>query len=375
MTRRHFLKSSFLFGGHFMLPTAASAARNSPAGSSARSAGFRMPLESEQHTRTFMQWPARAAVYGSRAALEGVRSRIALIASTIAKFEPVVMLARPELAEDVRRRLDAGIEIWPIAAEDLWCRDSGPTFVRSVSGQLAVSELNFNGWGNKQLHRDDGRISGKVAAKLGLRIFDNGLVGEGGGVETDGAGTLLAHESSWVNKNRNRGRKAQVEARLLNALGGEKMIWAPGVVGADITDYHIDALARFIKPGQVLIQLPRAKSSGDPWSVAAFETYDILKRATDASGRALDVIVIEDPVPSRIRSRKSDFVSSYVNFYVCNGAVISAEFGDDKADAAATELLRQLYPGRAVASLNIDPIGEAGGGIHCATQQQPAGTP
>lgn len=152
------------------------------------------------------------------------------------------------------------------------------------------------------------------------------------------------------------------------------MIWAPGVRGADITDFHIDALARFIKPGQVLVQLPNKKNSSDPWNASAFETYEILKRARDASGRQLDIVVMPEPNPNRIRSAAADFVSSYANYYVCNGAVIGAEFGDDKADATAKELLQQLYPGREVVSLDIDPIGEAGGGIHCATQQQPVGT-
>ena len=86
-------------------------------------------------------------------------------------------------------------------------------------------------------------------------MYDSGVFGEGGGVETDGAGTLLAHASCWVNPNRNHCRKAEIEQRLLGALGAETMIWAPGIIGADITDYHIDALARFVKPGQVLIQL------------------------------------------------------------------------------------------------------------------------
>ena len=202
-----------------------------------------------------------------------------------------------------------------------------------------------------------------------LAIYANGLVGEAGGVEVDGAGTAIAHESSWVNRNRNTGNMADVERLLLDALGAERMIWAHGVKGADITDYHIDALARFVKPGQVVIQTGKTLDRGDPWSVAAFETHEILKAARDAQGRKLDIVIIPDPVA--IRSRSPNFVSSYVNYYVCNGAVIGAEFGDDTADAAAKVIVQQLYPGREVVSLNVDPIGEAGGGIHCATQQQP----
>lgn len=370
--RRDLLKTTVM-GLSMMAGHASFAApkRNDQGSGSARGLGFRMPLESDRHARTFMQWPSHAAIYGGRKELEAVRSSIALIAATIARFEPLVMLARPDLLMAVQQTLGAHVEVWPIETEDLWCRDSGPTFVRSADGALAISELNFNGWGNKQPHADDQRIARRVAEKLGLRVFDNGIVGEGGGVETDGAGTLLAHESSWVNPNRNRRTRAEIEGLLLEALGAERMIWAPGVKGADITDYHIDALARFVKPGQVLIQLPRKKSTSDPWSVSAFETYEILKRAKDASGRSLDIVVIPEPDPEEIRSLSDDFVSSYVNYYVCNGAVIGAEFGDDKADATAKEILQRLYPGRDVVSLAIDPIGEAGGGIHCATQQQP----
>jgi agmatine deiminase len=332
--------------------------------------GYRVPLESAPHERTFMQWPARSRIYGGQSALDEVRSTITLIARSIARFEPVVVLARPEQQEAAAKALGSTVEVWPIPTEDLWCRDSGPTFtVPQTAGPLAVSDLGFNGWGNKQSHADDGLIAKRVGERLGLSVFANGLVGEAGGVEVDGAGTAMAHESSWINRNRTKGDKAEVERLLLDALGAERMIWAPGVRGADITDYHVDALARFVKPGQVVIQLGDAPDRSDPWSAAAFQTYEILKAARDAQGRKLDIVVIPDPVD--IRSRSRDFVSSYVNYYVCNGAVIGAEFGDDEADEKARTILRQLYPSREIVSLNVDPLGEAGGGIHCATQQQP----
>ncbi len=161
-----------------------------------------------------------------------------------------------------------------------------------------------------------------------------------------------------------------IGGKMMRALGAEKVIWAPGIAGKDITDYHIDALARFVSPGRVLIQLPDKPRASDPWSIAAFETYDILKNARDADGRKLELIVVPEPVD--IRSDNPEFVASYVNYYVCNGAVIAAEFGDDAVDEKARTTLAQLYPGREVVMLDVDPIGDAGGGIHCATQQQPA---
>jgi agmatine deiminase len=332
-------------------------------------AGYFMPLESAPHLRTFMQWPSDLETYVSVEDLNAVREKIALIANSIAKFEPVVLLCSEDQIESAKAKITSGVEIWPVPVQDLWCRDSGPTFLVDGKGNVAASELNFNGWGDKQNHADDSKIARAVATKLGLPIFENAVVGEGGGVEVDGAGTALAHASCWVNPNRNLGSKAEVEKALLAALGATKMIWASGVEGADITDYHIDALARFVKPGQVLIQLPKKIIAGDPWSAAAFETYGVLKKATDAQGRKLDIVVLPEPI--NIRSRDENFVSSYVNYYVCNGAVISAEFGDDKADDEAHKILSELYPARQVISLNVDAIGESGGGIHCSTQQQP----
>jgi agmatine deiminase len=279
------------------------------------------------------------------------------------------MLARPDRTAEATKALGAHISVWPIPTDELWCRDAGPTFVTSHDGKMAIADLGFNGWGGKQSHANDAEIAMQVAARLKLPVFANGSVGEAGGVEVDGAGTAIAHESSWINKNRNTQSKAEVERRLLDALGADQMIWAPGIKGADITDYHIDALARFVKPGQVVIQLGKSVDRSDPWSVAAFETYQHLKTARDAQGRLLEIVVVPEPV--RIRSRSRTFVSSYVNYYVCNGAVIGAEFGDDTADAKAQAVLQQLYPGREIVSLNVDPIGEAGGGIHCATQQMP----
>lgn len=331
--------------------------------------GFRMPDETEPHERTLMQWPVNHKVHSDPIFLAMLQKAIADIANAISKFEPVVMLMDAAHEKAARTKLARGIEIWNIPTDDLWCRDAGPIFVINEKRELAVAHIQFNGWGNKQVHTNDGRIAERVATRLGIPLIPAGLAGEAGGIETDGDGTLIAHESCWVNPNRNESSRAIIEQRLLASLGAQKMIWAPGVRGADITDYHIDSLARFVKPGVVVIQLPEKPDKSDPWSVSAFESYDILRKATDAKGRSIEIVRLPEPYDTRITAK--DFVASYVNYYVCNGAVIAAQFGDKKADAQAVDTLRGLYPGREVVTLNIDPVGESGGGIHCATQQQP----
>lgn len=323
-----------------------------------------VPPEEAPHALTFMQWPVSKQVYPEAGFLDILQETIADIANTISEFEPVVMLAASSDHVSARRQLSHGIELWDIPTEDLWCRDSGPLFARKPDGTLAVSHLQFNGWGNKQVHKRDSQIATRVADRLGIDVIPSGLVGEAGGVEHDGHGLLMAHESSWVNDNRNPGlSRDEIERRLLRAYGAERMIWSDGVWGEDITDYHIDSLVRFTGPGRVLINLPDEPDMRDPFDVAALETHDRLV------AEKFDVEVIPEPEFRRVKS--IDFVASYANYYVCNGGVIAAQFGDDEADAIAVDALRRHYPGREIVTLNVDALGEIGGGIHCATQQMP----
>ena len=60
-----------------------------------------------------------------------------------------------------------------------------------------------------------------------------------------------------------------------------------------------------------------------------------------------------------------------MNWYVGNGFVAAMVFGDDDADAAAKSQLETLFPGRVVSMLEASSLWNAGGGIHCVTNDQP----
>ncbi|MEM9709149.1 MAG: agmatine deiminase family protein [Pseudomonadota bacterium] len=333
-------------------------------GAAAQEAEFYIPAEEEAHERTFMQWPVSRKVYPDAGFLDLVQQTIADIANAISEFEPVALLAARSDLRAARQRLSTAVELWDVPTEDLWCRDAGPIFAVNGKGDRAVVQIQFNGWGAKQVHRRDGAIAAAVAERLDLPFLPTGLKGEAGGVEQDGHGLLLAHESSWVNANRNPGlSRDAIEARLLAAYGANRMIWSEGVWGEDITDYHIDSLARFTGPGRVLLNLPDAPNPDDPFHMAALDTHDVL----EAAGLDIDVI----PEPHIRRVPDEDFVASYVNYYVCNGAVIAAEFGDPETDDLARSALARHYPGREIVTLNVDALGEIGGGIHCATREMP----
>ena len=323
-----------------------------------------VPPEEAPHELTFMMWPNSRRVHRDPIFLQMLQTTIADIANAISAFEPVVMLAGDDNHAAARRMLGNNVTLWDIPTEDLWARDAGP-LIAFAGDNRVVSHIQFNGWGGRQVHRQDGQVATRVADRLGFDMVPSGLVGEAGGVEHDGHGLLMAHESSWVNRNRNPGlTRDEIEARLLVAYGADRMIWSRGVYGEDITDYHIDSLARFTGPGRVLINLPDGPDMDDPFHLAALETHDAL----EAAGLQIEDI----PEPERRRDKTIDFVASYANYYVCNGAVIAAQFGDAETDTIAIETLRRQYPGREVVTLDVDALGEVGGGIHCATQQLPA---
>ncbi len=331
-----------------------------------------MPAEDLPHERTWMCWPSSKSVWGSD--LSAVQDCIAKVALTIAEFEPVTLLARPGEVDAVRRLLK-GVQVVAAPVDDLWARDTLPNFLtrRRSDGtlQLGASHARFNGWGSKQVSSGDTQLAALVTQQLRIQLAESGLIGEGGGIEVDGAGTVLASVSSWVNKNRNPGRsKASIESALLSMLGAKRMIWVDGLAGQDITDGHIDTLARFVNPTTILVDKPAYDDSDDTWVKVAARTKQQVSQARTAAGRAYRILEIVQPVKTRMSG--DDFLSTYMNYYVCNGAVIAPQFGDSKADTAARRVLTDLFPDREIVQINIDPLAAGGGGIHCATQQQPS---
>ncbi|MCY0938147.1 agmatine deiminase family protein [Streptomyces sp. H34-S4] len=334
------------------------------------SAGFVVPIDTTRHSRTWMAWPDSSAIWGRQ--LAGVQANIALIAKTIAKYEPVVMCANSASVSKAKSACGSAVTvIGTIPVDDCWMRDSGPVFRTNGAGGLDSVGLNFNGWGNQQTHAKDSLVAGRVAAYAGVPFSAAGFIGEGGAVEADGSGTLMATRSSLINPDRNPNlTQAQLEAAMCAAYGASKVIWFKGVLGRDITDDHVDATSRFLAEGAGMVQMPLAGDTDD-WSNDARQQYQILSTSTSALGHPIAVTEIQGPNYDKIRSSSADFVAAYANFYVCNGAVISSQFGDSTADATAKATLQRAFPGRTVLQLNTDSLGAGGGGIHCVTQQQP----
>lgn len=331
-----------------------------------------MPAEGAPHTRTWLAWPAKESVWESL--LPHARADVTRLVRAIAEHEPVALLARREHLEQAHRALGCSVELVSAPLDDLWVRDTGPTFVRAPDGSPAGIDFNFNGWGQKAECHMDAKVARKALEYLRIQRVVAPIVAEGGALEVDGEGTLLATESSLVNPNRNPGSDHdEIERALGDLLGVTKVVWLQGVTDEDVTDCHVDAVARFAEPGVVLVTRPPAPKPEDAFARAAARAQDILREATDAKGRRFEVIELPQPNPVDMPGKRGpEFLYTYINFYIGNEAVYVPAFGDRRGDARAAGILADAFPGRTIVPVEYNAVSEGGGGIHASTQQQPA---
>ncbi|KGO44540.1 Peptidyl-arginine deiminase, Porphyromonas-type [Penicillium expansum] len=361
------------------------------------------PAESEPHEATIMGVPSRCSLPPDQ--YDAVCNELAQLAGAITEFEPVRLYVRPEeiqLAESLARTFvkDASrISIIPCPINHCWVRDTGPVYVRDTTGafpnrRFAIN-FQFNEWGGKK-PEDDGVCWGQRWPLMDDKALQENtdfarwviehdrepspvtqietlIRAEGGGLVTDGEGTLLITESSVVCDMRNPGvSKAEIETELKRVLGIEKVIWFPGRRNVDITDVHMDAEARFVRPGVIAYSKPHAIAI-DLWKELSTEIREILDRETDAKGRRLQIHTIEEPDPrGLVKSEHEELAASYVNFYFVNGGLIIPKFGDGERDQKALEMFQALLPERVIRQVYANAIPLTGGVLHCVTQQVPA---
>lgn len=346
--------------------------------------GWTMPAETARHTATWMAWPGASYTLGETTAeAEEGRAVWAAVANAVAGFEPLHMLVPPAEMTAARRMLDGAITLHEVPLDDAWYRDIGPTFVLGGLDELDQRQLGavnwvFNGWGQQDwaTWEYDARASDVATAAADAVRIDSPMVNEGGGIHTDGAGTFLVTQTVQLDPFRNPGwTREQVEEELTRTVGARKVIWLPRGLTRDSERFgtrgHVDIVATFADAaagaGRVLVHEQRDEAHPD-FKISR-ELVDLLSGETDADGTPLQVVPL--PAPTTLRDDEGWVDYSYVNHYVCNGAVIACSF-DDPTDAEAVEVLADAYPGREVVTVDARALFARGGGIHCITQQQPA---
>lgn len=330
------------------------------------------PAEWHPHDATWISWPHNPNTWPGRMA--PVPDAFERFIRTVAEVEQVHVLAGPaHAAQEAERRFHHAprIQLHPFVTNDCWVRDYGPTFVLNAKdGSLVGIHWVYTAWGGKYPpFHEDAQNGARICQAVGASRVVSPLVCEGGGLETDGEGTLLTTKSCLLNPSRNPQRnEAAITSHLCEMLGVTKVIWLDETeLDGDDTDGHIDQLARFVAPGRVVVASRSVESDTNIESLNAMRQQ--LQQCTDARGRKLEIIDLPTPPPRWINGQRVP--ESYCNFYIANGIVIVPEFKHRPSDQRAAAILREQFPYHQIIPIDASDMIWGLGAFHCASQQQP----
>jgi agmatine deiminase len=251
-----------------------------------------VPAEWAPQKAVWTAWPADPEQWNGD--LAGPRRDVAGLVRALVPSNRVKLLASGAEAEASARAVLGGVaEIVPARYGDIWLRDTGPVFARTEGGLLLALRFRTNGWGGKFDLHDDHTVGDDIARLAGLPMRSFDFVLEGGAVDQDGEGTLIATRQTLLNANRNGWTEDQAETALRDALGVRKIVWLDEGLRNDHTDGHVDTVARFVAPGRIVCQAP--VGADDPNAQILDAIARTLGSETDASGRKLDMIRIPSP--------------------------------------------------------------------------------
>lgn len=342
---------------------------------------FVMPPEWVPHAATWISWPRREGISfpGMEEEAQGVW--FALV-EVLSRFEPVhvnvfdMAYYRYVTGELKRRGLLKGgrCQVHVVPAYEPWIRDHGPIFVFAPEAPElpVITDWRYNAWGGKYPPWDlDDRVPARVGSLLGCCVHHLPWILEGGAIEINGEGVLLASATCLLNENRNGpAAKGDLEAVMGQYLGAKRVVWVEGELEGDDTDGHVDQLARFVSDRVLVVA-----ATDDPTDA----NFPVLRRLQEQlRAQLLETGLIDHLVslhiPPRRVFRGQRLPMSYLNFYFVNGAVVVPTY-EERTDDAAVSLLRELMPEREVVSFPARTMIWGLGAVHCATQQQPAGLP
>ena len=337
---------------------------------------FTMPEESEPHEGTWLQWPHHYQ-YGMyyRDSLDA--TWVAMVKELVTS-EKVHLIAYNQTEKDrIIALLNAqnvpltNIDFKIYKTDDIWIRDNGPIYARDKNGNLIIQDWGFNGWGNKAEYSNCNSIPSKIATDQGKTVVDINsiMINEGGSVEIDGHGTLMACKSSILNNNRNPGMtQVQAEDIFKKYLGVVNFIWLDGQAGLEITDQHIDGFARFGNANTIVTMKQNDLLDFD------VKQSDINKLYASKNKNGMAYTFLKVPLTQNnvttTDGKNLGYKGSYVNYYIANSKVLIPNYNDPN-DATANAIIQTLYPTRTVVGIDVRNLYENGGMIHCVTQQQP----
>ena len=336
---------------------------------------YTMPEEIGEHEGTWLQWP-HDYTYGT-----GWRDQVedswVEMTKALVEGERVHIIAYDQREENhiqsqlVNSGVDMSkVDFFQYKTNDFWVRDNGPIFVYDQDDNLRILDWGFNGWGGDADYNFCDQIPVLLSSDLSIPLVDvSKVVLEGGALEIDGKGTMMATRSSVTQADRNPNfTEQEIEEYFTTYLGLENFIWLDGKSGEDITDMHIDGFVKF-HDSATLVTMSDADL--EYWGVSA-KDRNSLANARNKNGDPYRHVILPLTQQNVTTSwgKKLGYKGSYVNYYIANKVVLVPQYKDAQ-DPVAIQLLEELYPQRRVVGIDCRNMYAEGGMIHCVTQQQP----
>lgn len=340
-----------------------------------KSLGYYFPAEFAPHRATWLSWPHKEASWPGK--IHTIFPRYAEFIKRLAEGERVcINVADESMKSFALGHLEAAgahldqIDFFFHPTNDAWCRDHGPAFLINPDAEQkkVIVDWNYNAWGGKYPPYDlDDVIPTRIGEKLGLPVFNPGIIMEGGSVDFNGAGTLITSKQCLLNENRNPHlNQSQIEQYLSDYYGVDQILWVDeGIIGDD-TDGHIDDTVRFVNADTVITVLEDDKND---------ENYGILQqnRRQLTEMRLLNgkqLTIVDLPMPDPVIWEDQRLPASYGNFYIANKYVIVPTFRQPKDDRAC-RIIQECFPDRQVIGIDSTDIIWGLGSFHCLSQQEP----
>lgn len=357
--------------------------------STPREDGFRMPGEFEPHALTWLAFPHRTDNWRNNA--KPAQKAICSLANLVSKFEKVIMIVPRRCMRAALSSLDETVSIVDGETDDSWVRDTGATFVTNGKETRGIS-WGFNAWGGVvnglySSWENDEKIAELMCKITEVQMYGSSFILEGGSIHVDGEGTCMTTVECLLDEGRNSNLTgAELEENLKKYLNVEKVIWLEHGVIDDETNGHIDNMACFARPGEVI--LAWTDDEKHPQYKRSKAAYDYLTAICDAKGRKFivhkmhipdDMFTTDEEARGVVDSGEAvareagdRLAASYVNFIMPNGAIIFPTFGDEKYDKLAEEQFKRIFPERQVIGFYSRELLLGGGNLHCLTQNMNA---
>ncbi len=331
----------------------------------------RFPAEWESDGAILLSWPHANTDWDYM--LDEAASCFEHVARAIVPYQKLVIIA-PDVNEPRKALADLPADrVTYITAltNDTWARDFGPITVMK-NGNYHVYDFHFNGWGLKFAACYDNLITMRMK-EMGLITVPvsnyQGFVLEGGGIESDGKGTIMTTAHCQLSGNRNPWlSETEVKDRLLNMFGAKQVLWLRhGYLAGDDTDSHIDTLARFA-PNDTIIYVG-CDDPDDEHFVELKAMKEELKEMRTLNGNPFNLV--ELPLPDPIYDENGERLpATYANFLITPNAVIMPIYNQTQKDLLAQQIMQIVFQ-QPIITVDCNALIRQHGSLHCVTMQMP----